>query len=998
MSAPLEFGCLGNVHLVDGSGAPVDTVLAQPKRLALFAYLLLSDPAAGQSRDALMALFWPESPEDRAQTSLRQALRYLRRELGSEVIVSRGRSWVGVDRERVSCDLWRLEAHLERGEAAEALELYQGELLRGLELRGASPFDHWLDTRRRALAVRVAGVAGELAEAARDEGDSVSALSFARRALEIGPGSEEAVRRLMGVQLWAGDRAGALQTYGQFERRLAEQFEVEPSVLTRELADRARGGSSRPEPAAASGAVEVGGTAQESRSAVESRSAEESRRAARAAQTRAAARVGRARPVRVRPRGSRGQWAAGLILLSALLSGGMLYSTVRGTGAVDGGGAVALEGAASELLILPFEVRSSDPSLNVLREGMVELLAPIFTGTVGPRSMRPLGAAWGEAGGGAAGAARQARARGAEWFVTGRVLGDSRQVHLQAVLGRTSGDGALLRTALSGPTDSVYVLARELGGRLLAVAGGASEDEAVLLGRYSPLAIRMYLLGRDAYRRGAYEEADRHFRSALRHDSLFAQAALGLVETHLSAPWLHGHTFTTALPLAFRLRDRLSPADQEVVTAVAGPWYPGPSTHAEHYRAWERAMRQAPDRPEVWFQWGDALYHVGPYIAIPDARVRAGRAFHRTLELDSDYLLPLAHLTELAVEAGDVDLARSHLRRLLESPSEPADVDYLRWRIALAAGDDAELRRLRSRFGEMNIVSLSGIVAAAQVMGEGLDDAERIASLDEFQWEGAAERRRILEALLYYDLNRGGQSRARARLERLAEGGAENRVILHLAIRSAAFAGGDRQQGAAAAAQLGGIVEAERSAAAVADLCALETWKLKHGDPSTIEQSLATLRQRGARYEETLDRRPLWCAEYLEALRAVEATTDVRSAAATLRELALEGVAPPGVYGEAPRHTAIRALERQGDLATALTISRLRASIPYTLAVQLRQEGRLAAMVGDTAGALRAYEHYLKLRASPEPPLVPQRDSVLSEYRALSAAGLVRRAVGNPPR
>ena len=49
----------------------------------------------------------------------------------------------------------------------------------------------------------------------------------------------------------------------------------------------------------------------------------------------------------------------------------------------------------------------------------------------------------------------------------------------------------------------------------------------------------------------------------------------------------------------------------------------------------------------------------------------------------------------------------------------------------------------------------------------------------------------------------------------------------------------------------------------------------------------------------------------------------------------------------------------------------------------MREEGRLAEATGDTAGAMRAYRHYLALRADPEQALVPQRDSVRAALGAL---------------
>ena len=52
------------------------------------------------------------------------------------------------------------------------------------------------------------------------------------------------------------------------------------------------------------------------------------------------------------------------------------------------------------------------------------------------------------------------------------------------------------------------------------------------------------------------------------------------------------------------------------------------------------------------------------------------------------------------------------------------------------------------------------------------------------------------------------------------------------------------------------------------------------------------------------------------------------------------------------------------------------ATAPRSTSTYLVTEGRLAARVGDTAGAIRAYEHYLVLRSNPEPELRGDRDSI----------------------
>ena len=81
-----------------------------------------------------------------------------------------------------------------------------------------------------------------------------------------------------------------------------------------------------------------------------------------------------------------------------------------------------------------------------------------------------------------------------------------------------------------------------------------------------------------------------------------------------------------------------------------------------------------------------------------------------------------------------------------------------------------------------------------------------------------------------------------------------------------------------------------------------------------------------------------------------------------------------------------RLRERQGDLRAALTAVRRRSysyHLSDYLAPHLREEGRLAALTGDSAGAVRAYRHYLALRSDPEPSVRPSVDSVRQELAKL---------------
>jgi hypothetical protein len=80
-----------------------------------------------------------------------------------------------------------------------------------------------------------------------------------------------------------------------------------------------------------------------------------------------------------------------------------------------------------------------------------------------------------------------------------------------------------------------------------------------------------------------------------------------------------------------------------------------------------------------------------------------------------------------------------------------------------------------------------------------------------------------------------------------------------------------------------------------------------------------------------------------------------------------------------------RAYEQSGDAAGALRVVRRGVwySPPRQVSTLLREEGRLAAQLGDRADAIRAYEHYLALRSDPEPALRPERDRIRAEVTRL---------------
>ncbi|NIP60860.1 MAG: hypothetical protein GWM92_12280, partial [Gemmatimonadetes bacterium] len=222
----------------DETGRALRSVLAQPKRLALLAYLALARPRGAYERDTLLALFWPEASESRARNALNQALFFLRRRLGDEAIRSVGTA-LELDRERVWCDAVAFGARRET-EPRAALELYRGELMRGFHLSGCPGFERWLDGERerlRGLAVETA-----LDLAAREAGadNAVGAVSWSRKAARWAPYQERVARELITRLEEAGDLSGALKAFEAVRRRCVQELGSAPGGEVQGIADGIR--------------------------------------------------------------------------------------------------------------------------------------------------------------------------------------------------------------------------------------------------------------------------------------------------------------------------------------------------------------------------------------------------------------------------------------------------------------------------------------------------------------------------------------------------------------------------------------------------------------------------------------------------------------------------------------------------------------------------------------------------------------------------------------
>ena len=250
---PIELRCLGQIELHGLDAGAADGVLTRQRQLALLASLLLAGPRTGVRRDTLVSRFWPEVTEARGRGSLRVALHGLRRHLGAGAIRSRGDDLL-IDPAMLTCDVHAFEGRIATRRYEDALTLYGGELLPGLRIRGAPGFDAWLTARRSELRRAASEAAWALVADAERLGRIVEAAERARRAADLTPNDEPALRRLLRVLERAGDRVGALHAYDEFAARWSSERGVGPSPETRTLAE-AIGAVAPPAASAARAAV-----------------------------------------------------------------------------------------------------------------------------------------------------------------------------------------------------------------------------------------------------------------------------------------------------------------------------------------------------------------------------------------------------------------------------------------------------------------------------------------------------------------------------------------------------------------------------------------------------------------------------------------------------------------------------------------------------------------------------------------------------------------------
>ena len=588
----IQLRTLGTLELHGTDGRELRPILQQPKRLALLVYLALAGSRRFHRRDSLVALFWPELDGERARGALRRSLYFLRQSLGSAAIVGRGDEEVAVAPDVLGTDVARFTAAVAEDRLADALELYRGDLLHGLYVRGAPEFEHWLDGERSRLRDAAARAAWTLADRCLAQHEPGAAAHWARWAAALTPYDERAHRELLTILRRTGDRAGALRAHEEFAARLRDDYEMTPSAETAALVQQIR---SAPAPA-------------DTVRAAHSPPAPSDAPVAPAIERSTAT-----------PRGP----AVPRVLA-------VLPFTVRGSRelAYLGEGMVDL---LSTTLDDAGDLRTVDPRALLSHLGREE-----------PDVRDPDVAC------------RTASHFGAGMFLLGSIVEAGGRLRITATLydercsiratAEASGGGE------AGLFDMVDQIARQLLARESDAPGGRLRRLGALTTAVLP-ALKAYLRGESEFRAGRYYQALEHFQNAAAEDRCFALAYYRLSASAAAVANLP--LAREAIAQARLHGSKLADHDRLLIEAQDA-WLRGAADEAE--RLYREVLATHVDDLEAWFLLGDVLFHHNSLRGRPIVESRAAFLQTLRFDPDHlSALVHLARLAALEEERTELD-------------------------------------------------------------------------------------------------------------------------------------------------------------------------------------------------------------------------------------------------------------------------------------------------------------------------------------------------------
>jgi predicted ATPase/DNA-binding SARP family transcriptional activator/pimeloyl-ACP methyl ester carboxylesterase len=225
---------------------------AIPRRkvMALLAYLAVTQHV--HTRDALVALLWPDFDHRSGRSDLSRTLFTLKQSLGADRILAdrdtvalNGEAglWVDVLHFQQYVEACRNTDYLDdecQKKLARAVELYRGDFLSGFTLPGSLEFDEWQLLQTEALRRDLGWALEKLVHIHETRNELGQAIEYARRRVRLDRLHEPAQRQLIALYARNEQRAEAHRQYQECVRLLDEELNVEPQPETKQLYEQIR--------------------------------------------------------------------------------------------------------------------------------------------------------------------------------------------------------------------------------------------------------------------------------------------------------------------------------------------------------------------------------------------------------------------------------------------------------------------------------------------------------------------------------------------------------------------------------------------------------------------------------------------------------------------------------------------------------------------------------------------------------------------------------------
>jgi serine/threonine-protein kinase len=379
--------------------------------------------------------------------------------------------------------------------------------------------------------------------------------------------------------------------------------------------------------------------------------------------------------------------------------------------------------------VAPFDVL--DPELEMWNEGLADILSRSLDGagplhTVPPSMVIKQWAGRADA----ASALDLGQNLGAGFVVYGLLVGAGEDsVRLTATVFDVAANAASAEFEVRDVEDRIDRLADSLTIRLvgdLTRRGDLGDWRPASVGSSSPAAVKAFLQGEQEFRRFNLDSARTQYELAIQLDSSFALAYSRLGDV---AGWVTQFDESNesalragALNHGLALRDSLILVSDSLYAATSTSFNGDSASWARHRRMFttlDHAVRRYPRDPQIWIRLGEARYHLGFMIDIPDEEAFA--AFKRAVELDSAYAPGYQHLVELTLTFEGLEVAQRVIDAYAERTADTEEGVALQVVGDLLDPDQAGSPEVQAR---LEALDTEGLFDAAYATRKWVDSAD----------------------------------------------------------------------------------------------------------------------------------------------------------------------------------------------------------------------------------------------------------------------------------